>query len=404
MELAVITGGFLPIPATKGGAVENLVVNLLNENEKKCQVKFTVFSIYDKKAVEETNKYKHTKFIFIKTNPLIGVMDRLVFFIAKNILKKKNSHSYRYIIQRLSYLNSVSKYLKKGNYDKVLLENHPTQYLALKWRKNYKKYENRYYYHCHNELPGTYGCRDIIKNTQNFICVSNFIKQSLMTILNMSKDKFEVLRNCIDIDRFSGTLEQEELINIRKKYNIKDNDKILLFTGRIVPEKGIREIIDALKKVKYKNYKLLILGSALNELKTKTEYQEQIETSIKEIKDKVIFTGYINYGEINKFYTMADIAILPSIWDDPAPLTIIESLASGLPIITTNSGGIPEYAVGNSAIILNKSNNLVENLAITIDKLLNDDKKCREMSLAGKNASLDLTLQNYYKNFLKCLK
>ena len=159
-----------------------------------------------------------------------------------------------------------------------------------------------------------------------------------------------------------------------------------------------------MKKVKYKNYKLLILGSALNELKTKTEYQEQIETSIKEIKDKVIFTGYINYGEINKFYTMADIAILPSIWDDPAPLTIIESLASGLPIITTNSGGIPEYAVGNSAIILNKSNNLVENLAITIDKLLNDDKKCKEMSLAGKNATLDLTLQNYYKNFLKCLK
>ena len=231
--------------------------------------------------------------------------------------------------------------------------------------------------------------------------VSNFIEKSLIKLLGISKEKVVVLRNCIDVDRFSKTLTKEEKNSIKRKYNINNNDKVLLFTGRIVPEKGVKEIINALKNVKYKNYKLLILGSALNELKAKTEYQEQIETSISEIKDKIIFTGYIRYEEINKFYAMADVVVLPSIWDDPAPLTIIESLASGLPIITTNSGGIPEYAINNSAVILNKEDNLVENLAKAIDELLMDEEKCKKMSYAGKKATQDLTLKNYYNNFLQ---
>lgn len=404
MELAVITGGFLPIPATKGGAVENLVVNLLNENEKNGQIKFTVFSMYEEKAVNEANKYKNAKFIFIKTNPAIKIMDKLIFFLAKNILKKKNSHSYRYIMQRLAFLNRVSKYLKDNDYDKILLENHPTQYLALKWRKNYKKYEDKYYYHCHNEFPGTYGCGEIIKNTKKFICVSNFIEQSLIELLNLPKEKFTVLRNCIDVDRFSKTLSQKERDNIKKRYNISSNDKILLFTGRIVPEKGVKEIIEALKKVKYKNYKFLILGSALNELKTKTEYQEQIEHDIQEIADKVVFTGFIKYEEINKFYALADIAVLPSIWNDPAPLTIIESLVSGLPIITTNSGGIPEYATDGSAIILQKDEKIVQNLSENIDYLLNNTQELIKMKEKAIEVSRNLTLENYYLNFKNIIK
>ena len=52
MKVAVITSGFLPVPAVKGGAVENLIVNLLKENEKKNKIKFEILSVYDKKAYE----------------------------------------------------------------------------------------------------------------------------------------------------------------------------------------------------------------------------------------------------------------------------------------------------------------------------------------------------------------
>ena len=327
-----------------------------------------------------------------------------MFLIAKNILRKENSQSYRYIFQRLYYLNKCSKLLKSNDYDKVLLENHPTQYLALKWRKNYLKYTGRYYYHCHNEFPSTYGCDEIIRNTKKIICVSQFIADSISKILDIPKQKFVVLRNCIDTSRFSKNISNEEKNELRKKYSIEEKNKILLFTGRIVPEKGVEELVEALKNVKEKNYKLLILGSALSELEAKTEYQEKIENIVNTISDKIIFTGFIKYEEINKFYSLADIAVLPSIWDDPAPLTIIEALVSGLPIITTNSGGIPEYAVEGSAIIIDRNKEIVKELCKNIDLIINNDKKLEEMSKIAKKVSKDLTLNNYYLNFEKIMK
>ena len=328
----------------------------------------------------------------------------MVFFLAKNIFKKQNSQSYRYIFQRLYYLNKCSKLLKKYNYDIVILENHPTQYLALKWRKNYLKYSEKYYYHCHNEFPSNYGCEKIIKNTKRIICVSEFIAANISKDNEIPRDKIVVLRNCIDAKRFSGKISNEEKESIKKKYGISPNDKILLFTGRITPEKGVKELIESLKYVKYKNYKLLILGSALNELKTKTEYQEKLEDEVKKISDKVIFTGFIKYDEINTFYALADIAVLPSIWNDPAPLTIIESLMSGLPIITTNSGGIPEYATDGSAIILQNNEKIVKNLSENIDYLLNNTKELKRMREKAIEVSKNLTLENYYFNFINIIK
>lgn len=233
MNLAVVTSGFLPIPATKGGAVENLVVNLINENEKKHNLDFTIFSIYDEKAIEESKKYKYAKFIFLKVNSLAKILDKVVFFIAKNIFRKENSHSYRYIFQRLSFLNGISKQLKKNDYDKVLLENHPTQYLCLKWRKNYIKYKNRYYYHCHNELPGTYGCNEIIKDTNTVLCVSDYIARNFKKVTGISDKKLKVLRNGIDYDRFSKEVDDDTIKSLKEKYDIKNNEKVLLFTGRI---------------------------------------------------------------------------------------------------------------------------------------------------------------------------
>ena len=287
MKLAVITSGFLPVPASKGGAVETLLMNLLLENEGETDLEFNIFSIYDEKAIEDSKKYRKANFIFIKPLKIIEKIDKIVFLIAKNILKKSNSQSYRFIFQRLYFLNKISQNLKKNDYDKVLLENHPTQYLALKWRKNYKKYQNRYYYHCHNEFVGTYGCEFIIKNTKKMICVSNFIKSSLEKKLEIDKDKCVVLRNGIDTKKFSITIDEIEKQKIKKKYNINDDDKILLFTGRLVKEKGIKELLEALSKVQIKNLKLLVVGSSLNNINVKTKYEIEIEELVKKINKNV---------------------------------------------------------------------------------------------------------------------
>ena len=145
----------------------------------------------------------------------------------------------------------------------------------------------------------------------------------------------------------------------------------------------------------------MIVGSALNDIELKTKFEKEIEDLTKELKDKVVFTGFIDYKEIYKFYSIADIAVLPSICDDAAPLTIIESMASGLPIITTNSGGIPEYAKNGCAIILEKDKDLVINLQLQMEKLLQDDEKRKDMSKISMQNAKNLTVENFYKNFIK---
>lgn len=400
MKLAIITSGFLPVPATKGGAVENLIVNFIkeNENNQESPINITVFSEYDDKAQKEAKNYFKTKIKFIKTPKFIQVTDKIIFLFAKNVLKKENSQSYRFILKRLYYLNRVSKDLKANNYDKVLLENHPTQYLALKWKKNYIKYQNNYYYHCHNEFPGQYGCEKIIKNTRKFICVSNYISKTLQQYLRMDSNKFVVLKNGINQEQFKQKPSKQRLEELKEKYNIEKNATILLFTGRIVPEKGVLELLEALKDVKEK-YKLLIVGAPLNDINTKTKYELAVEEKVNKMEGKVVFTGYVNYEKIYELYHLADIAVLPSIWDDPAPLTIIESLTCELPIITTDSGGIPEYARNGSAIIIKRDWKLQKNISQNISELITNRNKINNMKLACKDVSKGLNTTQYYKKF-----
>lgn len=397
-NLAVITSGFLPVPPAKGGAVENLLYNLVKRNEIEKKINFTIFSIYDKKAEQEAKKLKYTKIIFFKTNLIVKLFDRFIYILAKYILRKENSQSYRFIFQRLNYLNKVSKDLKRNDYDKVLLENHPTQYLALKWRKNYKKYEGRYYYHCHNEFPSEYGCDKIIKNTEKIICVSKYIKSTLERY-NIAENKFVILRNGVDENKFNHEMSENERLEIRKNYNIKKDDIVLIYTGRIVPEKGVLELIKAFNQINEKNLKLLIVGSALNAIKNKTLYEEKVEKEIDK-NANIIFTGFIEYSYISDVYKISDIAVLPSLWNDPAPLTIIESMRCGLAIITTKSGGIPEYASINCATILDeKKENIIEKIKESITELCNNEEKRRKMSLCSINESKKLDVRTYYSNF-----
>ena len=292
--------------------------------------------------------------------------------------------------------------MKKYDFDKVILENHPSQYLTLKWKKNYIKYKDNYYYHCHNQFPGMYGCSDIIRKTKRIFCVSSFRKNNVKDYMKMDEKSFSVLYNAIDTKTIIKKATNKELNELKKIYNINKNEKILLFVGRIVPGKGVPELIEAMKILNNKDCKLLLLGSSLNSLNIKNRFEEDVINKISnDIKDKIIFTGFINYKEIYKYYSLADIAVLPSVMEDSAPLTIIESLNCGLPIITTDSGGIPEYAKNGTAIIIKRNKDLVENLAKSIDDLLTNSNKMKNMSKKAYEVSKEFTMNSFYKNFLK---
>lgn len=126
-----------------------------------------------------------------------------------------------------------------------------------------------------------------------------------------------------------------------KQYRISNyfkqgNKKVILFVGRLVEIKGVSYLIESMKQV---DAILVIVGDG--PLKSK------LETQALDIKEKVMFLGPKTHQELQVIYASADIFVSPSITlkdgsQEGVPTAIMEAMASGLPVVATNSGGIPQ--------------------------------------------------------------
>lgn len=397
-HVAVITSGYLPVPNVLGGAVEALDMMMVQENEKTPNFDFTIFSSWAPGVDQIARKgnFKHTDFCFIKTPLLVRAADHCIYWVAKHVLHKKKLMSYRYIAQRLWYINKVSKKLaqptKNGSpaFDKVMIENHATLFMTMQKHGNSERYAGKVYYHLHNEVLNDFGCIKEISKVKKVLGVSKYIVDTLDTYLKehgepgLREDQKAVWRNGVDTNRFGSEEANSKAIEFRQKFNIAEDDIVFLFSGRLTPEKGAEELLKAFTEVAQKvpNTKLVIAGAFFFNSNIVSPFEQKLRNlaSNPTVKNRIIFTGFVNYEDMPAIYAMSDICVLPSIWDDPAPLAVIESLVSGKPLITTRSGGIPEYADEQSAIILERDDRLVGKLAKSMVKLATDIKAYQSMA------------------------
>ena len=400
-RIAIITSGFLPVPATKGGAVENLIDTLIDKNEEYNDISPMIISIYDVEAVKKSKEFKNSNFVFLKPNKLAILIDKFNYFVIDKILKKKNSRKFRYFLQRLDFLNKCSIVLKKNNYDKVLLENHTIMYLALKLRKNYLKYADRYYYHCHNVVPSTFNMDDIIKDTKKFISVSNFRNEYLKDFLKISNEKCSVVFNCCSNDIYKK-VTLNELKELKSEYNIK-NEKVILYIGRIDKDKGTLELIKACNEISNNNFKLIIVGAPIFATGITTEYEKQVKEEVAKNPDKYIMTGYVSHNELYKYYSLADVIAIPSQVEDSAPLVLIEALVSGKPVVASKCGGIPEYVNDECAFLVERDKDYCKNFAVALEKIICDESLSKKMRKASIEKSKNYSEDKYYKDFIEKL-
>lgn len=395
--LAIITSGFLPVPASKGGAAENLIDTIVIQNEKFRRIKPIIFSVYDEKAKKISEKYKYSDFVFIKLSFISLSIDKFNYFIIDKILKKKNSRKYRYVLQRFEFLFKCSRFLKKNDYDKVLLENHSIMYLALKWNKNYLKYKDNYYYHCHNVIPSRYGMDEIISNTKKVISVSEFRNNYIKDFFNMKDENCSVVLNCCSSDVLKHATKFE-LDDLKDKYNLNDK-KIILYIGRVDKDKGTLELVKACNKINRSDFKLLVVGAPIFDTGITTDYENLVKNEISK-NDNFIMTGYVKHEELYKFYSLADVVVIPSQVEDSAPLVLIESISNGKPVIASNCGGIPEYVNKKCAILVNWGERYIDDLAKAIEKVLYDDNLKLQMGIESKKQSNLYSEEIYYNQFI----
>lgn len=392
-NVAFVVPGALPFPPVKGGAVENLVESLRRCNEGSSNIQFTFFSVSDEAAQKVATDTKNSKYIYIKIPLIIKATDKFIYSIVKRFFKKKKITSYRYILQRSFYIYRVAQYLKKANYDRVILENHGTLLYCLKLFNNKKKYKGRYYYHIHNITPNFYGCEDILVDSAAIIGVSAYVLSTLPKNIQ-DKSNMVVLKNKVDEKRFNITLTDNQREKYRKKYKLGDK-KIVLFSGRLYKDKGIKELLLAWKKINPKNAVLLIVGGAYYKSDIKSDFERELFDLVESLQNSVKFTGFIDYQEMPIVYALADLVVLPSTGPDAAPLTVIETITAERPLITSNSGGIPEYAKKENIVIDHKKR-VVDNLVKYISGFLDGTYTIKRYK-SGWN------LNDFYNDFIEII-
>ena len=386
MKILIITAGRYPVPAVKGGAVSSLVEHIIESNSENKNADLVITSPFDEKAVLESKKYNNSEFIFIKIPKILTFFENVIYNLFHFIFPKKNLIQIKSICSFSWFIFKNACVLKNNDYDCVIIENTARLFWCLKLFGNRKKYKNKVYYHLHNEPKKLGGCSDLVKECNEIICVSDYIRKVLNSKDNVlyieDKNKLKVLYNCIDTSKFKCK-SQNEITKFKNKLGISDEDRVILFSGRIDNEKGILQVLESLEHIKTKNVKLLIVGSSFYGMNVKTSFEEKVLNIAEKNKDKVIFTGFLNYSDMPLAYSSCEIAVLPSMWEEPAGLTIIETMACERAVITTKSGGIPEYANLDSVILLDRDKNISKNIAKNVDDLLANKKLMSEM---GKKA------------------
>ena len=381
------------VPAIYGGAVETLLTMLIEENEKKGLCDLIIFSTYDKQAAMYSSKYKFTKNIFIHSR----LHKKLIYKILRVFYKISDNYHTNvgrdFIYQVVKYINSQEN--SGINFDCFFVQegenvNGLKAFVDL--------FGDKVVYHSHlHEVP-IHG-----SIWPNVISISEFCRREWLSVPSDTKNVF-VLRNGIDLDKFSKRISHSERLSLRNKLGLSENDIVVIYVGRVIPVKGVKELVVAMKLLQNKNVKLILVGSSSFAKGKKTAYTEEISRLIEEMENQIIPLGYIANEDLYKYYQIADMQAVPSMLEEAAGLVAIEGMASGLPLVVTRSGGMVEYVDDECALIVDKEKDVERNLSEAIKTLAVDAALRKRMGAHGMERSKLFSKESFYMNFVNVIR
>ncbi|MBU0461320.1 MAG: glycosyltransferase family 4 protein [Nanoarchaeota archaeon] len=215
----------------------------------------------------------------------------------------------------------------------------------------------------HKEYEGLKAADFIIAN-------SNYTKQNVMIHYNIPSEKIKVVHWGIDTDNPD--------YNIHYQSPFKEDEKIVLFLGRITIQKGPDYFVEAARKVldHVPNTKFVVVGSG--------DMMGRMINRVAELEmaDKFLFTGFLRGTDVHKAFQMADLYVMPSV-SEPFGLVALESLKNGTPILISKQSGVSEvvnHALKTDFWDVDEMTNKIVNV-LTYPELYNElrENSCQEV-------------------------
>ena len=190
------------------------------------------------------------------------------------------------------------------------------------------------------------------------IVCTEFMKRECEFALGTPWDKMDVIYNGVDPTKFEIVISDEEKAAFRAKYAAPE-EKIIFFVGRMVREKGVQVLIEALPKIRwgYHDAKLLIVGGGHKDhLISLSQYIG--------MDRHVYFAGFVPDVELLKIFKIIDIACFPSLYE-PFGIVALEAMACNVPVVVSDAGGLPEVVrngVTGTTTYAGNSNSLADGI------------------------------------------
>jgi alpha-maltose-1-phosphate synthase len=201
---------------------------------------------------------------------------------------------------------------------------------------------------------------EVYQHVDMFICPTDMAKRALLSE-GVAPSKIVTIPIGVDTTRFSTHQTSKEVTNI-------------LFIGRLVPEKGVKDLVEAYKSLKNRYPKLTLTLIGKGPLS---------------IQSPGITVKQVDYSKIHEEYQKADIFCLPSksapYWQEQYGMVLVEALSSGLPIVTSKSGAIEEVCE-NSALFIDEGN--VVQLTKHLENLINGPSLRHTLSESSRKLAL----------------
>ncbi len=150
-----------------------------------------------------------------------------------------------------------------------------------------------------------------------------------------TKNPIEIVPNGVDLENLKSQISNLKINELKQKLGIKDNEKILITTSRLVEKNAIGDAIEAMRYLP-DNVKFLILGAGPDFTK--------LQNLIKglEVEKRVMFLGQVDHKELPRFLKISDIFVRPSL-SEGLGSSFLEAMAAGIPVIATPVGGILDF-------------------------------------------------------------
>jgi glycogen(starch) synthase len=204
------------------------------------------------------------------------------------------------------------------------------------------------------------------------IVCSEFMKQEVHRYFDSPLDKIDVIYNGVEASKFEFEWTPKERAAHRAKLALPE-EKIVLYVGRFVREKGIQVLLNAASVVlaQEPNTKFLIVGGGNRE-----RFERFVHWA--GLQDKVLFTGFMANRSLHQLYRCADVAVFPSLYE-PFGIVALEGMAAGAPVVASDAGGLSEVVHHDETGTLSFANN-AESLAWAVLHVIRDPVRAQKLA------------------------